>query len=303
MIFDCFTFFNEFRILELRLAELSETVDRFVLVEADRTFQGDPKPFWFDERKSELARYLPKIIHVKLVFPDDVGLHPIDQRVIGWREDANWRREFYQRNAIARGIADAAPRDLVIVSDVDEIPRAASLREAIGSRRPGELTIFEMPLLNFCVDREAQVRHRRARDLRWLGPRMAERRCFGTINRMKTARPFVSPAWRGSLLGEWHTRLYNLVNYQVRGYPRIAMDSGWHFSTTGGWETFRQKAEAYSHPEAKDEDLYRSPDAVIAYLRDNCTPYPEECLPAFVRANRSRFPFFEDLQRSSRASA
>lgn len=51
MIYDCFIFFNELDILELRLKELGHVVDKFVLVEANRTFQNGPKPYYFEENK------------------------------------------------------------------------------------------------------------------------------------------------------------------------------------------------------------------------------------------------------------
>ena len=44
-IYDCFTFYNEFDLLELRLTELYNYVDYFVIVEADTTFTNRPKPF------------------------------------------------------------------------------------------------------------------------------------------------------------------------------------------------------------------------------------------------------------------
>ena len=46
-IFDCFTFFNELELLELRLKMLSPYVDYFVLVESNITFRGDSKTFLF----------------------------------------------------------------------------------------------------------------------------------------------------------------------------------------------------------------------------------------------------------------
>ena len=42
-IYDCFTFYNEFDLLELRLRETSDLVDYFVVVEANTTFQNQPK--------------------------------------------------------------------------------------------------------------------------------------------------------------------------------------------------------------------------------------------------------------------
>jgi beta-1,4-mannosyl-glycoprotein beta-1,4-N-acetylglucosaminyltransferase len=57
MIVDCFAFFNEFEILELRLRTLEDVVDRFVLCEAGFTHRGDPKPLLFGGQAERFARW------------------------------------------------------------------------------------------------------------------------------------------------------------------------------------------------------------------------------------------------------
>ena len=108
-VYDCFCFYNEFELLELRLKSLNDVVDYFVLVEADKTQTHKPKPFYFNERKNDFAEFLPKIRHlmVKMDVPD---------RGVG-----DWTIENLQRNAIAKGLTDAEPEDLVFISDLDEI--------------------------------------------------------------------------------------------------------------------------------------------------------------------------------------
>ena len=63
-IWDCFTFFNELDILELRLRELAPVVDRFVIAEATKTFANEAKPVHFAENRARFAEFLPKIVHV-----------------------------------------------------------------------------------------------------------------------------------------------------------------------------------------------------------------------------------------------
>ena len=65
-IYDCFIFFNELDLLEIRLSELYNYVDYFVIVEANKTFKGKSKPFYFEENKQKYKKYLDKIIHVKV---------------------------------------------------------------------------------------------------------------------------------------------------------------------------------------------------------------------------------------------
>lgn len=108
-VYDCFTFYNEFELLELRLRSLWDAVDCFVLVEADKTFTNRPKPYYFAERKAEFAEFLPKIRHI------------MGRVELPYRGTGDWAIEFAQRNLIAQGLTDAEPEDLVFISDLDEI--------------------------------------------------------------------------------------------------------------------------------------------------------------------------------------
>ena len=74
MIFDCFSFFNELDILEIRLNVLASVVDKFVLVEAVRRHSGEPKELFFEKNKQRFSPFLDKIIHV--VVDDEPELPP-----------------------------------------------------------------------------------------------------------------------------------------------------------------------------------------------------------------------------------
>lgn len=111
---DCFTFYNELDMLELRLAELHDIVTYFVLVEATKTHTGNDKPLYFQENKPRFEKYLDKIIHV--VVDDFPETHD------------PWVREHFQRNAIDRGIVQIMDEiDTVTICDLDEIPDSDTL--------------------------------------------------------------------------------------------------------------------------------------------------------------------------------
>ena len=115
-VFDVFLFNNELRMLKLKLHEMSEWVDGFVLVEARQTFTGAPKPLLFQENQAQFAEFASKIIHVVVdAFPPYVR-HP-------------WAREYHQRDMGVVGLdGRVSEDDLVIISDTDEIlSRAAVL--------------------------------------------------------------------------------------------------------------------------------------------------------------------------------
>jgi beta-1,4-mannosyl-glycoprotein beta-1,4-N-acetylglucosaminyltransferase len=108
-IFDVFPFNDELRMLRIKLHEMAEWVDRFVLVEARQTFTGAEKPLVFQQHRAEFSAFDDKIIHVVVdAFPAHVRFP--------------WAREFYQRDMGAAGLAGlCAEDDLVIISDADEV--------------------------------------------------------------------------------------------------------------------------------------------------------------------------------------
>jgi len=123
MIVDGFIFFNELDILKIRLEELYPVVDRFVLVESDQTFRGNTKPYIFEENKKRFQPYLDKVMHIMLT---DSNMYSSDPT------RSPWEREKWQRNQISLGLQDLGDNDIVIISDVDEIPK----REIIPSISP-----------------------------------------------------------------------------------------------------------------------------------------------------------------------
>lgn len=114
-VFDCFTFFNEFRLLNFRLAELRGVVDQTILIEATQTFSGKPKNALFFENRRGFSSFS---IHAVL-------LDGLDGKNA-------WEREACQRNAIMRGLEEqgAKDHDWVFVSDADEIPHPGVIERA-----------------------------------------------------------------------------------------------------------------------------------------------------------------------------
>lgn len=129
MIIDCFTFYNELDLLECRLNYLYDKVDRFVLVEASITHSGKPKPMYFAENQERYSKYLDKIVYVPLT---------IDASEYDWTHDpsrgynnSSWLVENRQRNGILEGIKNCSDDDVIMISDLDEIPCKDAIDRAI----------------------------------------------------------------------------------------------------------------------------------------------------------------------------
>jgi len=116
-IYDCFLFYNELDLLEVKLNELYNYVDYFVIVESVETFRGNPKPLYFQENKERYAKFTDKIIHVVLTEKQTT--------------DNPWEREEYQRNQISRGLFGCKLNDIVIIEDADEIVRSSKVSEIV----------------------------------------------------------------------------------------------------------------------------------------------------------------------------
>jgi len=119
-VYDCFTFFNEFELLRLRLEELHEVVDHFVIVEGSKSYTGNDKPLYFENRKKDFAKFEDKIIHLIIdEFPGSTGNE----------DDDHWNREIYSRNFMMNGLKGCKEDDIIFISDLDEIPRMESVLE------------------------------------------------------------------------------------------------------------------------------------------------------------------------------
>lgn len=151
MIYDGFIFFNELDLLEIRLHELEKVVDRFVIVEATKTFTNKPKPLYYLDNKERFLEFSDKIIHVVVdEFPEYTNA---------------WDYEKHQRNAIARGLKNCHPKDTVIISDVDEFPSKDAIAKYKDTEEPVILIqkFFYYYLNCLCCHRFG-IRRRR-----WLG--------------------------------------------------------------------------------------------------------------------------------------
>jgi len=109
-IYDCFTFFNELDLLEMRLNILNDKVDYFVLVESTKTHNGKYKELIFQQNAYRFSKFSKKIIHVIV---DDMP---------ELKDNNRWILENFQRNAIARGLSKCDVGDIILISDLDEIP-------------------------------------------------------------------------------------------------------------------------------------------------------------------------------------
>ena len=143
MIIDCFIFYNELDLLTYRLNLLNNVVDYFVIVESTHTFVGKNKKLFYNDNKDLFKMFSNKIIHIIV---DDF---PYKYPNINVSNNHVWNNEFFQRNAISRGINsinNLSNSDLIIISDLDEIPNPYTLDNIRKGDIIVDINILEMDL-------------------------------------------------------------------------------------------------------------------------------------------------------------
>ncbi|MDR1964043.1 MAG: hypothetical protein LBQ50_09725 [Planctomycetaceae bacterium] len=264
MIYDCFTFFNEIDLLEIRMNILNEVVDRFVIVEATRTFSNHPKPLYFETNKDRFAAFSSKIIHLVV---DD---YP--------EFETAWTYENHQRDCIERCLRGCNDNDLILISDLDEIPNPKTILEH--QHDPGIIEfelLWSLYYLNYINIRNPVFK---------FGTQMLSYRDF------KNGLDHIQNSRVGSLkkLNQGTTatkiRLYKNARHIRNG--------GWHFSYLGGMESIRDKIQAYSHQERNYEgniNLQNIEKRMRRHFESHRLIGVEldETYPLFIRNNQERY--------------
>lgn len=129
LIYNTFMFYDEFDLLDIRLEELSGLVDKFVLVESDRTYTGKPKPLYFCENSERYRKHKDRIVHI------------ISQHTAYHATDA-WANEWGQRESIDDYLKTVClPDDTIILTDADEIVSADVMPIIKMTNLPGRLSM------------------------------------------------------------------------------------------------------------------------------------------------------------------
>ncbi len=223
MLIDTFIFFNEKELAELRIKYLTSIVDFFIVVEANITHQGKEKNWNFQELlDGTLKNYSNKIQYHKI----NIDLKKIKNEeswiIDGVKGDDAWRVENFQRNFIKEACSKFADENIMILSDVDEIPSREKLDFILNCNFKKIAPIaFEQHLFHL--------------DCNYL------RR----------------ESWRGSILTTMQIcRKYSPQELRnARNKISHLSDSGWSFSSFGGLQAIKEKFNAFAHKEYNNKEF------------------------------------------------
>ena len=213
-IYDCFQFFNEDTILDLRLNILDEFINFFVIVESTTDHQGNKKKINFDINR--FKKFQKKIIHIVV----DDTLDVIKKPHIG----QNSLVERHQRNSITRGLKNCGDDDLVIISDVDEIP---DLRKLNLFNKINRYAVFAQKKFDYKLNLLNET------EGDWIGSKICLKKNLNSPQWLRDLKFKKYPFWRID---------------KVRDV-QIIKDGGWHFSYLQNPKNLLKKISSFSHGE------------------------------------------------------
>lgn len=148
-IWECFKFFNEYEVLDIRLHEMAALSDVVLIVEAHTTYTGRRKPLNY--------------LHHQERIPEELR-RKIRYRAVELTGDTPWERDWEQWELLWETLEQQRPDpdDVIIMGDCDEVPRAAAIAEAV---RGGvdRLLCLDMAICYFWLNCVADQRLRKAK--------------------------------------------------------------------------------------------------------------------------------------------
>jgi hypothetical protein len=226
-IYDCFTFYNELMLLELRLETLWDKVDFFVIAESPFTHSGQHKPLYFYENQHLFSKFATKIRHIV-----------VSDMPSGLTRNNAWEREHHQRQSLMRGLWDMQPNDLIITSDVDEIPRPTCVQDCQKDTSNARWILFcPMYLYKFNYMRIANNLA-----MPWIaGPNII----------VTKAQIFTDPQTERSFTFPWTP---------LPASTRFIAHGGWHWSSLGDNTHGILKLQSFAHTEANVPEIIENFD-------------------------------------------
>lgn len=204
-IWDTFMYSGEAKLLCARIKILNEYCDYFVITESTFTHSGQKRSASELNFRRTLTREYPgKIRWVLLTEPNP--------------KFTSWQREIWQRRQIAKGLAGINDNDIVMLSDLDEIPNSIFIRK-IKQMSNGEVVVAKMNLFFYEYDLKSK------------------RKWYGTT----------ATTWNDNI--DFQQLRMCAVEFLKLSPTQIVEDAGIHFSSIGDATNLSRKIRSFAHTE------------------------------------------------------
>ena len=228
-VYDCFMYYDEDTVVDIRLNCLNTYVDKFVIVESKFTHSGKKRNLLFDI--NQFKHFKDKIIYL-VIDHEPQGIETIDDKddesAQSFKSIENAiRRENYQRNYISKGLIEADVEDIIMVSDADEIPNLENLDLR---KIKNKLILFQQKMfyykLNLYLD-----------SFNWFGTKACKKKDLISTQWLRNIKDRAYPFWRIDTL-------FSRTKYQDICFVD---NGGWHFSNIKNAKAIEEKLKSYLH--------------------------------------------------------
>ena len=228
-IYDCFMFYDEKMILDLRLNCLNKHIDKFIIVDSSFTHSGEKRDLLFNI--NDYPNFKDKIIYIVLEEqPKDLfeqsKSDTFDQENSKYILNA-LKRENLQRNTIEKGLLSASPDDIVIISDVDEIP---DLDKVDFNNKNNDIILFKQKFYYYKFNLKLI-------SFDWYGSKACKRKNLISPQWLRNIKDKKYPFWRLDTI--FSKKKYSNISFIEEG--------GWHFSNMKTAEDIEKKMRTYLH--------------------------------------------------------
>ena len=228
-IFDCFMYFDEDLLLDLRLNFLDKYVKKFVITEATYTHNGAKKKLNFDI--NNFKKFKNKITYI-VVDQQPENILEIDLKDSNEKKGEKlilngMARDYYQRECLSKGLKETLDEDLILISDLDEIPNLENLNfQSINNN----IIIFEQKIFYYKLNLVYE-------DFLWQGTRAIKK------------KKFLSPQWLRNIKGKNYPiwRIDSYLSKKKYSNLKFIKNGGWHFTCLKTPEQLEKKLLNFAH--------------------------------------------------------
>ena len=228
-IYDCFMYFDEEVVVDVRLNTLNKFVDYFVIVESRFTHKGEARELKFNHKKFE--KFKNKIIYIV-----DEEIYSLTEKIkIDDSEDEKSRKAIFnaayrengQRNLISKGLEGANKDDFIMISDVDEIPKLSGLNF---NTLKEKIILFKQDMFYYKFNLKLP-------NLIWTGTKACRK------------KNLVNPQWLRNIKDRKYPffRIDTFFSNTKYTSIKIINDGGWHFSNIKTPKEIEFKLRSYLH--------------------------------------------------------
>jgi len=211
-IYDCFMYFDEDLLLDLRLNIMNKYVKKFIITEATYTHNGSKKKLNFNI--NNFQKFKDKIEYI-IVDNEPESVQKINDNdtseIKGQKLILNgYARDNYQRNRLSDGLKNVLDDDIIIVSDLDEIPNLENL----------DFTIIKNKIIQFKQKMFYYKLNLYYPDFDWFGSKACKK------------KNLISPQWLRNIKSKKYSKLRLDLIFNKKKYSDIyyVLDGGWHFT-------------------------------------------------------------------------